>query len=188
MALTPRREAFVAYYCGQAKQNASEAARLAGYAKPGQEGHFLLKNPEIAEAIAAFRANIKAEGIANQQNRVDAMNDRWERMVRLIEARAEAYADGPGGHTGLVVGQLKTVKHIDTTDDDGERVWTQETWEYTFDAALTKELREVERAAATELGQIISKSEVSGPDGGAIPITGIALPLPTRTDDAEPAE
>lgn len=147
------------------------------------------QHPDFRARVEAERAAIaeavRAEGIANKQNRIDAMNDRWGRMLALIEARAIAYAAGPGGHTGLVVGQLKTVRHVDTTDDDGERVWTQETWEYTFDAALMKEFREIEKEAAVELGQIVAKSEVSGPGGGAIPITGIAIPLPAPpTEDA----
>lgn len=63
MALTPKRRAFVeAYLSGSAERfvdgkvrnsylNATQAARVAGYAKPGQEGHSLLKNPEIRAAI-----------------------------------------------------------------------------------------------------------------------------------------
>jgi phage terminase small subunit len=48
--LTNKQSAFVEAYlaCGF---NASEAARQAGYAKPGQQGHRLLKNVEIAAAI-----------------------------------------------------------------------------------------------------------------------------------------
>ena len=49
MALTARRQAFVDEYlkCW----NASEAARVAGYAAPGVEGHRLLKIAEISEEI-----------------------------------------------------------------------------------------------------------------------------------------
>lgn len=49
MALTAKRRAFIDAYlqCW----NASQAARQAGYAKPGQEGHRLLKNAEIADEV-----------------------------------------------------------------------------------------------------------------------------------------
>lgn len=49
MTLTARRQAFVDEYlkCW----NASEAARVAGYAAPGVEGHRLLKNAEVSEEI-----------------------------------------------------------------------------------------------------------------------------------------
>ena len=48
--LTAKQQAFLEEYlaCGF---NASEAARRAGYAKPGQQGHRLLKNVEISAAI-----------------------------------------------------------------------------------------------------------------------------------------
>lgn len=51
MALTKKRRVFVEEYlkCW----NASEAARCAGYAHPGQQGHRLLKNVEIAAEIQA---------------------------------------------------------------------------------------------------------------------------------------
>ena len=49
MALTGKRQAFVDEYlkCW----NASEAARVAGYAVPGVEGHRLLKIAEISEEV-----------------------------------------------------------------------------------------------------------------------------------------
>jgi len=63
MALTPKRRAFVeAYLSGSAERfvdgvvrnsylNATQAARQAGYAHPGAEGHRLLKDAEIGAAI-----------------------------------------------------------------------------------------------------------------------------------------
>ena len=49
--LTGKRKLFVDAYLGQANCNRSEAARLAGYASPGQEGHRLYKDPEVRAAI-----------------------------------------------------------------------------------------------------------------------------------------
>lgn len=49
MGLTPKQQVFVNSYL--ATWNASEAARRASYANPGQQGHRLLKNVEIAEEI-----------------------------------------------------------------------------------------------------------------------------------------
>ena len=49
MALTGKQQAFVTEYLRT--WNASEAARIAGYAAPGQQGHRLLKNVEITEEI-----------------------------------------------------------------------------------------------------------------------------------------
>lgn len=49
MALTGKRQAFVDAYL--TSWNASEAARVAGYAAPRQEGHRLLTNADIREEI-----------------------------------------------------------------------------------------------------------------------------------------
>jgi len=49
--LTTKQEAFVAAYLGAAHGNATEAARMAGYQKPGQQGHRLLKNVQIAARV-----------------------------------------------------------------------------------------------------------------------------------------
>ena len=55
-ALTPKQKAFVEFYCGEAKFNATRAAILAGYsektaAKIGSEN---LIKPDVQVAIAAF--------------------------------------------------------------------------------------------------------------------------------------
>src|SRR5579859_3442967 len=51
MALTLKRRLFVEYYLGQANGNATEAARLAGYAVPKEEGYRLTCNPAIRALI-----------------------------------------------------------------------------------------------------------------------------------------
>lgn len=52
--LTLKQEQFVLAYLGEANGNASEAARIAGYASPGIQGHDNLKNPKIQARIRAF--------------------------------------------------------------------------------------------------------------------------------------
>ena len=53
MALTGKQKAFIDFYLGDAKFNASVAARLAGYSSrtAGAIGHENLKKPEISEEI-----------------------------------------------------------------------------------------------------------------------------------------
>ena len=53
--LTAKRRLFISHYLGDAKQNASEAARLAGYSPRSArtEGMRLLQVPEIAQVIEA---------------------------------------------------------------------------------------------------------------------------------------
>lgn len=58
--LTTKRDLFVSAYLGEAHGNATEAARMAGYKKPGQEGSRLLKNAEIAARISQHTAEAGA--------------------------------------------------------------------------------------------------------------------------------
>ena len=116
------------------------------------------RQPEFGERVAALVAAmaeaVKGRGIAERQNRVAALNERWNRLWRVIEARAAQYADVPGGDTGMLVCQIRVVRVGGT--GDGERVrdrgFTQIA-EYAVDVGLLKELREHEKQAAQELGQ-----------------------------------
>lgn len=49
-----KRKAFVEAYCGTARFNATEAARIAGYKDPGNEGWRLRKNADIRAHIDEF--------------------------------------------------------------------------------------------------------------------------------------
>ena len=53
MAFNTKQELFVLYYLGEAKGNATQAARLAGYKQPRQQGHRLLTNVDIAARVQA---------------------------------------------------------------------------------------------------------------------------------------
>lgn len=136
------------------------------------------QHPDFAERVQehrdAARALIRAEGIANRQNRVDALNDRWLRLHQVIAARAIEHANVPGGSTGLLVRQVRLVKVYSATtnpDDVDEpdaadvlisAKLSQEVAEYAIDTGLLKELREHERQAAQELGQWTEKQEHTG--------------------------
>lgn len=115
----------------------------------------------LADIADAERLAIVARGIADKQNRVDALNDRWERMKQVIAERAESreYADAAGGETGLLV---KTYKQVGS----GENAQLVE--EYAVDTGLLREMREHEKQAAQELGQWTEKQEIAGKDGGPI--------------------
>lgn len=108
-----------------------------------------------------FRATVRRRGIGQLERRVAALNDRWERMQRVIEARAEAYADDDhGGETGLI---RRKLMGWSGKGEDKEPIF-----DYEFDAALLKELREHEKQAAQELGQWTEKRELTGQNGGPI--------------------
>lgn len=66
----------------------------------------------VSEHVAAYRQAIRQKGIAVVENRVDALNQRWEAMQRIIAARAAdpSMAEIPGGSTGLLIRRGKLVK------------------------------------------------------------------------------
>jgi len=125
------------------------------------------RNPVFAERVQALieqiRAAILVEGIADRVARVKRQNDRWERIQRLLDARAEANADLTGGDTGLVVREVTYLPGGATRE------------RHEFDAAVLRELRELEKHTAQELGQWTEKKELTGKDGG---------PLEVKVDDA----
>jgi hypothetical protein len=166
--LNPKQAVFVAAYIGEAKHNATEAARIAGYKQPGMHGHRLMKNDEIQTAIAEHLAAIKARGIAEKQNRIDAANDRHQRMQRVMDERAADpfYADVPGGSTGIVLKRLKNVTHAYEKDPDDPNSKahqvTVERWEVEDNVALLREMREHEKQVAQEVGDWQEQVQIDG--------------------------
>lgn len=119
------------------------------------------RRPEFRERVAAIREQMRqaivARGIAERQNRVDALNERWELMRQVIRARAEAGpVIVPGAKTGLLV---KTVKAIGAGKDQ------YEVEEWAVDTGLLRELRAHEEQAAKELGQWVQKMAPTDPTG-----------------------
>lgn len=175
MALSLKQEKFVAAYVGPANGNATEAARLAGYkgtaktlASVGSEN---LAKPEIAEAVAAYRTEVRRQGIRALENRLDEYEERWRLMRRLRVARAEdeAIRRFPGGDTGLLVPTVKQIGGGDTA----ERVEEAE-----LDTGYLREMRELEKQASQETGQWTEKKEIAGAGGGPLEILGFDVPAP----------
>jgi hypothetical protein len=158
--LTHRQHAFIAAYLGDARLNATEAARLAGYSPKTAYsiGHDLLKKPEIQQVITAWRDEVKTQGIASLAFRVQRLDDLERRYAELIAARATDLAGIPGGDTGLLVRVAKSL-------GQGEYHL-----EYQADTALTKEIRELHRQVAIELGEWSEKRVHTGGDGSAIKV------------------
>lgn len=113
---------------------------------------------EIEAFVEADREAIRKEGIANKQNRMDEYDRRWREMKALMRARAEwdvlRDENVPGRETGLLCRDFKGIRPV-----------------YKVDAALLREMRELEKQAAIEIGDWTEKKELTGADGGAIPIS-----------------
>lgn len=117
----------------------------------------------IAQHVHDAEQRILTRGIARRVRRVQALQDRWDRLQRVIEQRAAdpRMADIPGGTTGLLViedAELRMVK-----DGETEKPVLIPT-EVAVDTGLLKELREHEKQAAVELGQWTEKREHSIPN------------------------
>ncbi|MFH0900540.1 MAG: hypothetical protein V2A73_07915 [Pseudomonadota bacterium] len=115
----------------------------------------------LADVAGEERQAIVAQGIAARQNRVDAYGDRWARMRQVIAERGadSEMAEVPGGKTGLLVRTFRTI---------GGRSDPQTVEEFAVDTGLLKELREIEKQAAEDMGQWTEKLEHSGPNGKEI--------------------
>lgn len=132
----------------------------------------------VAQLLAEIRAAILAEGIADRVKRVRAQNDRWDRMRRVIDERAEdpQFQDVAGGRTGLIVHNVKGV-------GKGEDFRLIDLYE--VDTGLLAEMRATEKQAAQELGQWTEKRDIVS-DGRALnAATIIVMPDNGRGDRAE---
>jgi transposase-like protein len=108
----------------------------------------------IQEHVEIWRQRIMQTGIADRARRVEALDDRWNKMKAVIAERGAdpSLANAPGGKTGLVVRQVKLIgsgKEAELID------------EFAVDVALLREMRAHEEQAAKELGQWVEKREDS---------------------------
>lgn len=120
------------------------------------------KIPEFAARVKAIATelgdSILQIGIARRSRRVKALNDRWERLQRVIEARSQdpAMQNVAGGKEGVMVRTRKVLG-----SGPGSKVVS----EFAVDTGLLKELRDHEKQAAQELGQWVDKIAPTNPDG-----------------------
>lgn len=113
---------------------------------------FIAKVGQITEEL---RRNARLVGIAVKENRLKALDDRWRRLNAIIEQRAkhDHFQGFPGGNSGLMGRVAKWI-------GNGEN--RELVVEHELDVGLLKEIREIEKQAAQELGQWTDKVEASG--------------------------
>lgn len=153
--------------CLARRMSATQAYISAGYSENGaaQGAERLLRNVEVRkranELVVTFAEESITAEIGLRSARLQALNTQYVRMQNLMNARAEDMQGIPGGPTGLLVRQMKSIGF-------GEN--NQLVEEYAFDAALNRELRETMKQAAQELGQWTEKKELTGRDGQPIAV------------------
>jgi hypothetical protein len=96
-------------------------------------------------------------------SRVCALEDRWLRLQQVIVERAASaeMQRVPGGRTGLLTHAVKGI-------GAGENFQVVDA--YDVDASLLREMREIEKQAAQEVGQWTEKHEHTGADGSPLAI------------------
>ena len=112
-----------------------------------------------AEHVEAWRQALRQKGIADKRSRLAALDDRWRRLQKVIDERAEHHPKVEGAHVsaGAETGALVlTIRHL----PGGGRVE-----EWAVDTALFAELRAHEKQAAIELGEWTERSEVKQSGG-----------------------
>lgn len=91
--------------------------------------------------------------IANRVHRVQVLNDLEERLLAVVESRAEGPADP---HTGMETGMVLRREKVTQTRTGGSITET----EYEVDTGLSSEIRALHKQAAQETGQWSEKSEI----------------------------
>lgn len=119
------------------------------------------RHPEFAarvgQIVTDLQEHARKRGLARLDKRQTTAFDRHRRMVDLILARAgDIGNEAAGGETGLVVRQYRSI---------GTGPNARQVTEYVFDAALMRELRELEKQIAQDAGQWSEKRQVEHSGG-----------------------
>ncbi len=106
----------------------------------------------VREIAADYSQRVFKQGLARRERRLAVLNDLHDKMLQVIAERADSpdLANLPGGKTGLVT---KTLKGIGKGDD------FQVVEQYEVDTATVREIRALQEQVATELGQLVSRTE-----------------------------
>ena len=110
-------------------------------------------NKTYSELKEEFEEQAFGEGLARRAVRLREKMERHALLKQIISERAGhvEMQDAPGGKTGLLA--------LDYKGKDADRAV------YKLDAALLKEMRDLEREIAIELGQWTEKRELTGAGG-----------------------
>lgn len=131
----------------------------------------------VEQRLEEIRAEVRRHGVAIVERRVARVNDTWQRLQRVVSARAVDMVGVPGGETGLLVRKRKML---------GSGPTAYEVEEYEVDTGLLSELREHEKQASQELGQWIQKGDLTS-KGEPLGTTVILLPpKELHADDQAP--
>ena len=118
-----------------------------------------------ADAIARLKEEAMALPIAQQAFRLEAKQDRHDKLTTVIRQRAKdpEMKGVPGGKTGIIMRRIKQIG----AGESSERVE-----EYAVDTATLRELSNLEVEVGKETGQLVDRSDLTS-DGK--PMSALAL-------------
>lgn len=134
----------------------------------------------VDEVVGEIKAVLNHLAISHVERRIDRLNRDWLKLQAVINARAASpeMVGVPGGDTGLLV---RTVKGVGSGDNFCL------VYLYRVDVALLHELRELEKQAAQELGQWVTKSDLTGTGSGGPLVVQYVNNWRVHTTDDNPA-
>lgn len=169
MALSGRQEEAAGLVAADLLDDAAICERVG--IRSRQTLHNWRQVPEFAARVEAlraeYRARIRSHGLAVRENRIRALNERYQLLEQVREARSEAYAREPGGSTGLIA--------VVTITKHGDEV-------FGLDHGMLREQRELAKHIAIETGEWQEKTEVR--HVGKVSITSIRAVQPAVRDAA----
>ncbi len=189
-ALTAKQRRFVWAFVHNARANATEAAKLAGYSASSRAtlaelGHQTLRNVEVAAAIEAEFAAFRDQGAAIKKARIAGKQERLSALWAVVDARAGRYAaefDQEAAQAAKAFfGQGVPAEALTGMLARRETVAGRATVvEWAVDTGLLKEMRELENDIRAEVGE---DPGVNVKHSGRVAHTHRALDLSGLSDD-----
>lgn len=112
--LTEKRRRFVLAYAQSG--NATDAARQAGYSSPMQQGHELLRKPEIQESLLLLSKPTEDEAIAS----TETLHRRLSDIALGRDAEAKP-SDSVGAAKLLLTARGELVKRVERVEHAGSK-------------------------------------------------------------------
>lgn len=141
--------------------------------------------PEFRDRVQEIRDEILddlvSHGVGNKSRRIRRLNKHWEDLMQVLTTKdLNAKLEGLHGEHG---GMLAARRVDDWEVKDGKRKKITKTI-FVFDRdvpRILKEMREIEKAAATEVGDFIQKIQLD-PSDGSEPVRILMGVLPQRKE------
>lgn len=118
-----------------------------------KDGTFAPFQQLVRDYQGRYAEQVYQRGLSRREVRVESLVNLHERMMLIVDGRAKEMSKVPGGASGLLQHDIKSV---------GWGAQAEIMDIYRFDAPLVEKIMEIQKEIATELGQRVEKKEISG--------------------------